>query len=297
MKGIAQDPLDGTSFAYTFADAAAPDRKHEQYFENNGSRALYRDGWIACAFGPFTPWQAAASTAGWDPKTEPWQLYDLKHDYSQSHDLAAQDPHRLAALQERFLEVAKDNKVFPVGAGNWLRLHPEDRITSPYRDWHFGPATARMPEFAAPGLGRQNTLVTIDAEVPVEASGVLYALGGASGGLALHGRGRLVYAYNMMVIEQYEARSVAVVPAGRHRITVTTHFATPQPISPAEVVLAVDGVEVGRTTVARTVPGAFSASETLDVGRDLGSPVARAYDERRPFAFEGRIHDVHVELQ
>ena len=50
-------------------------------------------------------------------------------------------------------------------------------------------------------------------------------------------------------------------------------------------------------TVGRTVPAAFTASETFDVGVDLGSPVALAYDERRPFKFDGKIESVHVELK
>jgi arylsulfatase len=54
---------------------------------------------------------------------------------------------------------------------------------------------------------------------------------------------------------------------------------------------------VARATVPRTVPAAFTASETLDVGRDLGSPVSPLYAERRPFAFEGTIHDMVVELK
>ena len=62
----------------------------------------------------------------------------------------------LAAMKSRFLEVAKDNKVFPIGAGNWLRLHPEDRIKTPYTSWHFDADTTRMPEFTAPGLGRES---------------------------------------------------------------------------------------------------------------------------------------------
>ena len=39
-----------------------------------------------------------------------------------------------------------------------------------------------MPEFTAPGVGRQSNHVTIDAELGEDASGVLYALGGFSGG-------------------------------------------------------------------------------------------------------------------
>ena len=65
-----------------------------------------------------------------------------------------------------------------------------------------------MPEFTAPGLGRESNRVTIDVEVGKDASGVLYALGGASGGLTLYmDKGQLVYEYNMMIIERYTAKS------------------------------------------------------------------------------------------
>ena len=57
-----------------------------------------------------------------------------------------------------------------------------------------------------------------------------------------------------------------------------------------------DGKEVARTTVKRTVPAAFTASETFDVGVDLGSPVSLDYFDRRPFRFEGKIESVRVEL-
>ena len=63
VNGFKQDPIDGVSMAYTFADAEAPGRKKIQYFENNGSRGIYHDGWFACTFGPFVPWDTA-STAG-----------------------------------------------------------------------------------------------------------------------------------------------------------------------------------------------------------------------------------------
>ena len=107
-------------------------------------------------------------------------------------------------MKDLFLDEAKDNKVFPIGAGIWLRLHPEDRVKTPYTSWVFDTSTTRMPEFTAPGLGRESNVVTIDAEVGANASGVLYALGGASGGLALYmDEGHLVYEYNMMIIERY----------------------------------------------------------------------------------------------
>jgi len=105
-----------------------------------------------------------------------------------------------------------------------------------------------------------------------------------------------VHEYNMMVIERYQARSKEKVAPGKHRIEVVTTLTEPRPLSPAEVVLSVDGKEVARTTVKRTVPGAFSASETFGVGVDLGSPVSLDYFDRRPFRFEGKIESVEVEL-
>ena len=67
----------------------------------------------------------------------------------------------------------------------------------------------------------------------------------------------------MMIIERIITRSVNRIPAGMLHIEVTTKLASAQPLSSADVVLKVDGQEVARTTVKRTVPGAFSASETF----------------------------------
>ncbi len=299
VDGFVQDPIDGTSLAYTFNDAAAAGQKTTQYFDNNGSRGVYRDGWFASTFGPLTPWLTVSpGLATWDSSKDVWELYDLSKDFSQANDLAAKDPLHLARLKEVFLGEAKENKVFPIGAGIWLRIHPEDRLKTPYKSWVFDQTTTRMPEFTAPGLGRESSHVTIDAEFGDNASGVLYAMGGASGGLSLFmDGGQLVYEYNMMIIERYSARSAQKIAAGRHRIDVETTFMDKRSLSPATVVLKVDGVEVARTTVQRTVPAAFTASETFDVGVDLGSPVSLAYFDRRPFRFGGKIHKVDVNLK
>ena len=297
VDGFKQDPIDGTSMVYTFADATAPGRKHIQYFDNNGSRGLYKDGWYACTFGPLTPWLTVSpGLATWDSSKDVWELYDLTKDFSQADNLAEKEPERLANMKELFLAEAKENKVFPIGAGIWLRIHPEDRVKSPYRSWNFDATTTRMPEFAAPGLGRESNHVTIDADLGDNASGVLYALGGTGGGLTLYmDEGHLVYEYNMMVIERYVARSEEKLAPGRHKIEVDTTI--PKPGAPAEVVLKVDDREVAHTTVKRTVPAAFSASETFDVGTDLGSPVSLDYFDRRPFQFNGTIEKVSVELK
>jgi arylsulfatase len=297
VDGFEQDPIDGTSMVYTFADASTAGRKHVQYFDNNGSRGIYHDGWYACTFGPLTPWLTVSpGLATWDSNKDVWELYNLKTDFSQADNLAAKEPKRLEQMKALFLKEAKANKAFPIGAGLWTRLHPEDRVETPYRSWQFDATTTRMPEFTAPGLGRESNHVTIDAELDENATGVLYALGGASGGLTLYmDKGELVYEYNMMVIERYIVRSKEKITSGRHRILVDTTIAKPG--APAEVVLTVDGREVARMTVKRTVPAAFTASETFDVGVDLGSPVSLDYFDRRPFAFTGKIDKVGIDFK
>jgi arylsulfatase A-like enzyme len=298
VNGVEQMKIDGTSFAYTFADGAAQPRKHTQFFDNNGSRAIYEDGWLAGAFGPFIPWDSAGSSpriAKWDSATDPWELYHVATDFSEADNLAAAMPDKLAQMKKDYLALADDNKDFPIGAGNWLRLHPEDRIKTDYTNWTFNANTRRMPEFTAPGLGRESNTVEVELNVPANANGVLYALGGAGGGLTLYfDNGHLVYRYNMMIIEQYTMRSADVIAPGEHKIKIITAIAGPGKAGTVTVLL--DGNEIGKTDLKRTVPAAFTASETFDVGVDLGSTVSLDYFDRRPFAFNGKIEKVTVQL-
>jgi arylsulfatase A-like enzyme len=106
VDGIGQEPMDGTSFFYTFADAQAADRQTVQYFEMFGARAMYKDGWWACTKLDKAPWDFSPETIKrfapgvYDPGQDVWELYYLPDDFSQAHDLAAGNPGKLAELQE-----------------------------------------------------------------------------------------------------------------------------------------------------------------------------------------------------
>ncbi len=296
VNGFAQIPMDGISMKYTFDNAKAPAAPKTQFFDNNGSRGIYQDGWYACTFGPLYPWiPAQTGLDKWDSKKDVWELYNLNDDYTQFNNLAAKEPERLKKMQELFLQQAKDNKGLPIGAGIWLRLHPEDVITSPYRSWVFDENTKRMPEFTAPGLGKKSNNVTIDVDVPANASGVLYALGGAGAGLTVFlENGKLVYEYNMMIIERYTIETREKITPGKHVIEI--HSLIPKPMGPGDITIKVDGKEMAKGIVARTVPAAFSASETFDVGVDMGSSVSLRYNKKAPFKFNGKINRVKVDL-
>jgi arylsulfatase len=134
-------------------------------------------------------------------------------------------------------------------------------------------------------------------DVEEKASGVLYAVGGSGGGLSCYlDDGYLCFEYNLMIIYRSLARSKERLSPGKHTILVETLLATEKPGSAADIVLSVDGTEVARTDTKMTVPGLFNASESFDVGIDLGSPVARDYFERAPFPFSGEIKVLTVSL-
>jgi arylsulfatase len=298
VYGEQQMPLAGASFARTLADRTAAGGKKTQYFEIMGSRAIYHDGWLASARGPWLPWVPGqpAGIATWTPDNDRWELYHLDEDWSQAHDLADAMPDKVTQMREMFAIEAARNAVLPIGGGLWVPVyHPELRIAPPYREWEFAGDMVRMPEFCAPALGNKNNTVTIEAELPAAANGVLYALGAAAGGLTCYlDDGYLCYEYNLFILSRTKIRSAEPLPAGPATITVTTRYAEVRPAGPLDIVISVNGATVASGQVPVSAPLLFTANDCLDIGTCLGSPVSLDYRERAPFAFEGRIHRVHV---
>ena len=204
VNGHRQMPFDGVSMAYTFDRSDAPTRNAEQFFDNFASRGIYKDGWMACTRGPLLPWDPANNPArikSWDASSDRWELYDLRRDFSQADDLAAENPDKLDELKARFLQLAKENKDLPIGAALWTRVHPEDVVSTPFTKWKFTGDTRRMPEFTAPGVGKKSNTVVINVDVGDSANGVIYALGGASGGLTCYmEEGHLCFEYNLFIV-------------------------------------------------------------------------------------------------
>jgi arylsulfatase len=297
VNGVVQDPLDGVSMRYTFADAHAPGRKPPQYFEVFGSRGIYANGWMASVFGPRVPWKPApiASLRTWNPDHDQWSLYRLADDYSQADDLAASHPRKQAEMQALFDQAARANHVYPIGAGLIPILYPDQRVASSAHEWHFSALTQRLPEFAAPNLRARNSRVDVTLQAPAQASGVIYALGGRSGGVVLYlDHGQLVYEYNGLVIATTRLRAPAPLSAGSHHIEIDTTMLAARPGAPAKLTMSVDGSIVASATTPFTAPLTFTATESFDVGDDLGSSVSLAYFDRAPFPFDGHIDDVHV---
>lgn len=297
VDGVTQQPMDGVSMKYTFASAQAPGQKKAQYFECMADRGIYSpDGWYAAAWGPRTPWVPGLppSIANWSPDNDNWALYNLNEDFSQSTDLAAKHPQKLAELKQLFDSEAKKNLAYPIGGGLWSVIwSPQSAPQNPATEFHYTQDVTGVPEFAAPKVGARSNLVTIDVELAADSSGVLYALGAFSGGVALWiDNGRLGYEYNLFEIERTRLESKSALPTGKRKIEVETRIAAPR--AAADVVIRIDGTEIVEGRIPRTAALAFTANDAFDVGMDNYSPVSDAYFNRAPFRFNGKIDKVEI---
>ena len=294
VNGIEQDPIDGTSFAYTFDDTEAEGRLKTQYFEIMGSRSIYHEGWMASAVGPRLPWVAGVDPAilQWTPDDDRWELYNLDEDWSQANDLADQMPEKVAQLKDLFLVEATKNQALPIGGGLWIPVfHPEMRLAPSQTEWVFPGDMTRIPEVTAPALGNRANVVTLEVDLPEQPSGVLYKLGANSGGLTLFIQdGVLVFEYNLFIIQRTQIRSSGTLPVGPATISVTTMPVDKAKAGPLQIVLEVDGEQVGEGVVPVSAPLVFTANDCLDFGQALGSPVSLDYFNLAPFPFNGTIH-------
>ena len=293
VNGFEQDPIAGTSMVYAFGDAKAPGTRKTQFFDIMASRGIYHDGWFASAPGPREPWVGGMPKGikEWSPLTDKWELYNLDKDWSQANDLAAANPKKLEEMKLLFLLESTKNKNLPIGGGLWstAMFHPEDAPASALTEWTFDAPITRMPESAAPKLGKVDSLVTMDVDVPANANGVLYALAGFSGGITCYVRdGFLCYEFNLFEVQRTKLRSKAKLPSGKVKVEVESKLAA-KIGGPMDVTLKVNGNVVAQGQVPAAMSLHFTSNATFDIGTDLDSPVSLDYFDQAPFPFNGTI--------
>ena len=245
VNGFEQDPIAGVSMVYALGDAKAPGTRKTQFFDIMASRGIYHDGWFASAPGPREPWVGGMpkGVKEWSPLTDKWELYNLDEDWSQANDLAAANPKKLEEMKLLFLLESTKNKNLPIGGGLWstAMFHPEDAPASSLTEWTFDAPITRMPESAAPKLGKVDSLVTMDVDVPANANGVLYALAGFSGGITCYVKdGFLCYEFNLFEVQRTKLKSKDKLPTGKVKVEVESKLAA-KIGGPMDVTLKVNG--------------------------------------------------------
>lgn len=300
VNGTPQIPMDGISLLYSFDDGAAEARRMTQYFEIAGNRAIYHDGWLAGTIHK-APWEAQPATSMAD---DVWELYDVRNDFSLAHDLAAENPAKLAEMQALFIEEAQRNNVLPMDDRSFERLLDPAGVGRP--DLFAGRDTITlaegmtgMLEAAFPNV--KNRSLSIDADIVVPeggATGTIIAQGGRFGGWSLYVKdGVPGYGYNFLGLQMFDITGTDPLPTGEVNVRLDFTYDGGGPAKGGLATLFVNGEAVGEGRIDVTQGAIFSADETADVGIDLGTAVVEAVGAGEESRFTGEIPRVTLNLQ
>ncbi|WP_338466151.1 arylsulfatase [Novosphingobium sp. ZN18A2] len=282
VDGVVQQPIDGTSLVYSFNAPNAPERHRQQYFEMLGNRGYYKDGWFANTIPEIAPWDRKHPPV--DPYKFKWQLFNLRDDYSQSHDLAAQDPKKLAELKKDFDAAATKFHVYPLGANLMTRFAPSNRPSLLAGRTHFTyyPGDTRYPENSFPSISRGWTLTAHLVVGSDEARGPIAIGGNHSSGFGFsleNGFPRFFYNPTGRDKERVILGSDRPLDTGKH--TVSVHF---QPDDAAGARASVLKMEIdGQPVASASVPVTYRVFGYTYVGRD-GLGLLFAGQQRGPLS-------------
>ncbi len=311
VDGIPQSAIEGTSFLYTFdsKNAKAPSRHTTQYFEMMGQWALYKDGWVLSTKVNRAPWEAFGP-ANPDPlNNQVFQLYNLNDDFTQSQDIAAQNPQKVNEMRQEFVAEAKKYQVFPLDASVAARIvAPRPNITAGRSEFVYTRPMVGLPQGDSPLLLNTSYTVTADIEVPQDgAEGMMLTSGGRFAGYGFYLlKGKPVWLWNMVDLERLKWEGTEALTPGKHTVEFdfqyeglgagTLVFNNFSGVGrPGTGTLKVDGQVVATKTMPKTLPMILQWDESFDVGSDTLTGVNDA-DYKPPFAFTGKLNKLTVKL-
>ena len=293
VDGVPQQPIDGIAINYSFDAPAAPDRRTEQYYELWGNRGIYSNGWKAEVLHKKVAWDIQGAVP-FDQDT--WELYDVRKDPGEVHDLAASQPAKLAEMKALFEAEAKRNNVYPLAdlgarivarSGQTFAAEGERTVYD-----YAQPGVTAMSEIAsAPTAGRSYTMAVRLVTKPGD-QGVLVAAGGVETGYALYVKDGVVhYDYNEFNTNGLKLADTQPLAPGVANVELRW---TQENRAGGTMALVVNGRVVASQPMHPRVFGAHGSNELFNIGLDTGAPATNAY--AAPFAFTGTIEDVKITL-
>jgi arylsulfatase len=281
IAGVAQQAFHGMDMSPSFMASELHVRRKLQYFELLGDRAIWVDGWKA----------VCRHTKGVDPDSEMWELYHLDVDFSEIHDLAQEQPERLAKMKTLWLQEAKANQVLPLDDREWDRA--ADRIREHSRAVHvFYPGMSRVDRLMGPDVTGRSFSIKAEILKTGPLQGVLLAWGSRFGGLSFFlQNGEIVLQYVFSQDESYELRIAETLKLG---VAVMLANFTRNSDQSLDLTLTGSGLKSATFRIAKTWP-THGMTAGLSCGADRGHPVTDAYE--RPYAFGGgTLKKVTVEV-
>lgn len=291
VNGVTQDPMDGVSMAYAFRDARSESRRRIQHYEMWGNRGLWMDGWMAVS--RFQPDAAGAYPPAPVPTLDEltWELYDHRTDPTESHDLAAEQPDRVRAMEQLWWAEAGRNGVLPLN----LRQRSQRQSAAQVR-----PAGSRADgavfhgrsgpheNVVAPRVAGRSFRILADVSLhDLRGLGVLYMFGNRHGGYCLYVQDRsLIFEAAASSIETTAIASGAILDAGRQvleaRLDVRDDLSASVEVRVNDAIVAEGQVDrIVRTLQGRTY-----------IGYTEAPMVSEAFSP--PAAFQGAIHRLEI---
>lgn len=278
-QGRRQKPVDGASFAATFATPSAPTRR-EQYYELGGYRAFEEGKWRLVTL----------HERGESFDADAWALYDLSTDPTEIHDLAARHPDIAASLRAKWEKTARANNVYPLDDRNLIIKMTQERRTDLRPFWEFHPPVPYLPVEAAPQVCGMDHSIEIAIDRPANVmDGVLLAHGSAPAGYVIYLKGGQLF-YDSSLIPWTERIAGGPVPVGKSVIRYEQKM-TVRPFEGGGILL-VDGKQRATHKFDKII--ASPSYDGMSIGRDFGAPVSTAYPGPNPFG--GTIERVTIKI-
>jgi arylsulfatase len=227
-----------------------------------------------------------------------WELYDTNRDWSQTKNLAREQPEKLAELQRLWMIEAVKYNVLPLDDRFAERANPDlagrPQLVRGSRQLLFG-GMGRLTESTIVNFKNKTHAITAEVVVPeAGAEGVIIAQGGSIGGWSFYAKdGRPKYCYNFYGLNRCYVEGNGKIPAGVHQVRMEFAYDGGGLAKGGNVTLYVDGKSVGTGRVEQTEPLVFSADETCDIGNETGSPVTTDYSRRK---FTGEVNWVEIDV-
>lgn len=296
VNGMAQDPIEGTSFLYSFNDGAAPETHTIQYFEMFGNRGIYCNGWTAVTKHQ-TPWVRGAVLPAFDDDV--WELYE-PGDWTQANDVSKTNTDKLHYLQRLWLMEAGRYKVLPLDDRLVEKMNPDTAgrpILIKGTTQVLFQGMGRLSENCVLSIKNKSHSVTANITVPDGGGqGVLVSQGANIGGWSLYFKeGKLKYCYNWGGFENYFVESADAITPGDHQVRMEFAYAGGGLGKGGTATLFVDGKQVGQGEIKNTLSMVFSADDGLDVGEDAGAAVSPDYGPTGN-SFNGAIKGMSLEI-
>ena len=287
IKGVPQEPKHGVSMRYTFEDPSASRRRSTQYFEMQGNRGIWSNGWKAVANHVASP--------SFDDDV--WELYHTDEDFSESNNLADKYPEKLKELISLWWHEAGRYGVLPLIESHFRDINGFNfnrmlKFAPSLDAKHYTYYPQMTPNYLTPKLGNKSYSITAHIDWKPGDEGILMGAGINSGGFALYiENSKVKYHYNYLQTRAFEIEYDEPLTPGRHSVKF-------------DFVNTSDNQGVGRLLVDERPGGEVAISSfplfpmpgTFAIGRYGEAPVNPAHKNKGYYRYSGNFDSIEIDL-